>query len=194
MKSLKIFILIIIAALLYLSSSPIEAYSFQQAVNKSTNEVFKDLTFRNIGPSRGGRSTTVTGIADKPATFYMGTTGGGLWKTVDNGINWRNVTDGYIATGSIGAVQVADSNSDIVYVGTGSDGIRSNVIKGTGVYKSTDGSKTWKYVGLENVGQIGAVEINPNDPNIVFVAAIGHAFGPNKERGLYRTTDGSTLR
>ena len=151
---------------------------------------FKGLKYRCIGPSRGGRVTTVTGIASQPSVFYMGATGGGVWKTVDYGRNWSNVSDGYLETGSIGAIQVAESNTDIIYVGTGSDGIRSNVITGRGVYKSEDAGKTWKFLGLRDVGQIGAVEVHPENPDIVFVAAIGNVFGPSPERGVYRSLDG----
>jgi photosystem II stability/assembly factor-like uncharacterized protein len=160
------------------------------AQEAAANPLFKDLTFRNIGPTRGGRATTVTGIHDKPGTFFQGSTGGGLWMTTDYGHNWKNVSDGYFATSSMGAIRAAHSNTDIIYVGTGSDGIRSNVITGKGVYKSTDGGKSWSHVGLENTGQIGAIEIHPEDPNTVYVAAIGNAFAPNPERGVYRTTDG----
>ncbi|UCE43180.1 MAG: hypothetical protein JSV17_01965 [Candidatus Aminicenantes bacterium] len=151
---------------------------------------FKGLKYRCIGPSRGGRVTTVTGIASQPSVFYMGATGGGVWKTTDYGRNWVNVSDGYFETGSIGAIQVADSDTNIIYVGTGSDGIRSNVIAGRGVYKSEDAGKTWKFLGLRDVGQIGAVEVHPENPDIVFVAAIGNVFGPSPERGVYRTVDG----
>lgn len=154
--------------------------------------LFEDLRFRMVGPTRGGRATTVTGIAEQPSTFFMGATGGGVWKTTDFGQHWENVSDGYFETASIGAIQVADSDPDVVYVGTGTDGIRSNVITGRGVYKSTDGGNTWAFVGLRDAGQIGAVEVHPQDPDEVFVAAIGHAFGPNPERGIYRSLDGGT--
>ncbi len=152
--------------------------------------LFEDLSYRMVGPTRGGRATTVTGIAEAPGTFYMGATGGGVWKTTNYGQTWSNVSDGFFETASIGAIQVADSDPQIMYVGTGSDGIRSNVITGRGVYKSTDAGRTWAFVGLRDVGQIGAVEVHPRDPNVVFVAAIGHAFGPNPDRGVYRSTDG----
>ncbi len=154
--------------------------------------LFEGLSYRMIGPSRGGRVTAVTGIAGEPATFYMGSTGGGVWKTTDYGQAWTNVSDGYFQTASIGAIQVADSDPNIVYVGTGSDGIRSNVITGRGVYKSTDAGKSWTFVGLRDVGQIGAVEIHPENPDMVYVAALGHAFGPNSDRGVYRSQDGGS--
>jgi photosystem II stability/assembly factor-like uncharacterized protein len=152
--------------------------------------LFSSLKYRCIGPSRGGRVTTVTGIPAQPGTFYMGTVGGGVWITEDYGQSWSNVTDGYLETGSIGAIRVAPSDPQIVYVGTGSDGIRSNVITGRGVYKSLDAGKSWTFIGLRSVGQIGALEIHPENPDIVFVAAMGQAFGPNPERGVYRSRDG----
>jgi len=151
---------------------------------------YRDLKWRSVGPHRGGRVTAVAGVRTQPGTFYMGATGGGVWKTVDYGITWDPVTDGQIETGSIGAIDVSDSNPDIVYVGTGSDGIRSNVIIGRGMYKSTDAGRTWTRIGLRAAGQIGAVVIHPTNPDIVFVAAIGNPFGPNPERGVFRTRDG----
>ena len=154
------------------------------------SSLFKDLKYRCIGPSRGGRVTTVTGIASQPATFYMGATGGGVWKTTDYGQSWINVSDGFFETGSLGAIQVADSDPNIIYAGTGSDGIRSNVITGRGIYKSTDAGKTWKFIGLRNAGQIGAVEVHPQNPDMVFIAAMGQAFGPNPDRGVYRSKNG----
>ncbi|NIM49721.1 MAG: glycosyl hydrolase, partial [Gemmatimonadales bacterium] len=131
--------------------------------------LFADLTYRMIGPSRGGRVTAVAGHADQPGTFYMGATGGGVWQTTDYGHTWRNVSDGYFQTGSIGAIRLADSDPNIIYVGTGSDGIRSNVIAGRGVYKSTDAGRTWDFLGLREVGQIGAVLIHPTNPDLVYV-------------------------
>ncbi|GLU44265.1 hypothetical protein [Allomuricauda sp. NBRC 101325] len=148
------------------------------------------LQYRTIGPARGGRVTTVTGTPTLPGTFYLGASGGGVWKTDDYGISWNNVSDGFFKTPSIGAIEVALDDPNIVYVGTGSDGIRSNIIEGKGMYKSIDGGETWEHIGLENVGQIGAVEIDPTNNNIVWVAAIGNAFKPNEDRGIYKTTDG----
>jgi len=148
------------------------------------------MDYRPVGPMRGGRVTTVTGIADQPNVFYMGSSGGGVWKTTDYGQNWNNVSDGYFSSPSTGAVRAAASNPDIVYVGTGSDGLRSNVIAGRGVYKSTNAGDSWEFVGLKNAGQIGAVEIDPSNPDRAFVAAIGNAFAPNEQRGVFRTTDG----
>ena len=151
---------------------------------------FEALQYRAVGPERGGRVTTVTGIAMEPGTFYLGASGGGVWKTIDYGTTWKNISDGFFDTPSIGAIQVAQNDPNIIYVGTGSDGLRSNVINGKGMYKSIDGGKTWEHIGLKNVGQIGAVEIDPSNSNIVWVAAIGNAFKSNPERGIYKTVDG----
>lgn len=151
---------------------------------------FKGLSYRNVGPTQGGRVTAVAGIDSQTSTYYLGATGGGVWKTEDYGISWKNVSDGFLATPSIGDIQVFQPNPKIVYVGTGTDGIRSNVIVGKGVYKSIDAGKSWKHIGLEKVGQIGAVEIHPKHADTVFVAAIGQPFQPNKERGVYRTHNG----
>ncbi|MEM9260062.1 MAG: hypothetical protein AAGA62_10470, partial [Bacteroidota bacterium] len=148
------------------------------------------LEYRNVGPTRGGRATAVAGVRTQPSTFYMGATGGGVWKTEDYGTSWKNVSDGYFSTPSIGAIRVAQNDPNIVYVGTGSDGLRSNVITGKGVYKSVDAGKSWQHIGLDKTGHIGAVEIHPTNHNVVFVAAIGNAFAPNPERGVFRTKDG----
>lgn len=148
------------------------------------------LHFREVGPWRGGRVTAVAGVPSQPRTFYMGTVGGGLWKTADAGVSWNNISDGQIPVGSMGAIAVADSDSNIVYAGTGSSKIRSNVSIGRGIYKSVDAGKTWTFAGLRDVGQIATVRINPANPNEVFVAAIGNPFVNSKERGVYRTRDG----
>ena len=151
---------------------------------------FKGLRFRLVGPSRGGRVTTVTGVPSQPKTFYMGVASGGLFKTVDGGATWTPITDGKVPLGSTGSVAVADSDPNVIYLGTGSDGVRSNVSTGRGIYKSTDGGATWKFAGLYNAGQIGAVRIHPTNPDIVWVAANGDVFKPNDERGIFKTTDG----
>lgn len=148
------------------------------------------LQFRNIGPSRGGRVTAVAGVAKQESVFYMGATGGGLWKTSDYGFHWENISDGYFASPSIGAIAVYQKNPDIIYVGTGSDGIRSNVIVGKGMYKSVDGGDTWALTGLENGGQIASVIIHPDDPDKVYAAVMGQPFRKSEERGVYMTEDG----
>ncbi|HSE30153.1 MAG TPA: hypothetical protein VLA93_01110 [Pyrinomonadaceae bacterium] len=151
---------------------------------------FKGLRYRLVGPSRGGRVTTVTGVSAQPKTFYMGVASGGLFRTTDSGTTWVPITDGKIPLGSTGSVAVSDSDPNVIYLGTGSDGVRSNVSTGRGVYKSIDAGQTWNFVGLYNAGQIGAVRIHPTNPNIVWVAAGGDVFKPNSERGVFKTTDG----
>ncbi|MEL6924131.1 MAG: hypothetical protein AAFO94_08790 [Bacteroidota bacterium] len=156
----------------------------------SLTDQFQSLEYRNVGPTRGGRVTAVAGVASQPNVFYMGSTGGGVWKSDNYGHSWKNISDGFFATGSIGAISVSESDPNIIYIGTGSDGLRSNVITGKGIYKSEDAGKTWTHIGLEKMGQIGAVEIHPDNPDVVFVAAIGQAFSASPERGVYRTKDG----
>ena len=151
---------------------------------------FEGMKYRNVGPTRGGRVTAVAGTVAAPSTFYLGASGGGIWKTEDYGTSWNNVSDGYFSTPSIGDIAVAQNDANIIYVGTGSDGLRSNVIAGKGMYKSIDGGDTWQPIGLDDTGHIGAVEINPENHNVVYVAAIGQAFNANEERGLYKTVDG----
>jgi photosystem II stability/assembly factor-like uncharacterized protein len=154
--------------------------------------LYQGLRWRSVGPTRGGRSTAAAGVRTQPNVFYMGATGGGVWKTDNFGVSWAPVSDGQIPTGSIGALDVADSNPNVVYAGTGSEAIRSNVIVGRGVYKSVDAGKTWQYAGLKEVGQIGQLKIHPKNPDIAYVAAIGQPFGWGPDRGVYRTKDGGT--
>jgi photosystem II stability/assembly factor-like uncharacterized protein len=148
------------------------------------------LKYRSIGPYRGGRSTAVTGVRGEPLTFYFGGTGGGVWKTVDGGDHWQPLSDKDFSSGSIGAVAVAESDPNVVFAGTGESPIRANLSSGDGVYKSTDGGSTWKNVGLTDSRQISRVVIHPKNPDLVYVAAQGHAWGPNAERGVYRSEDG----
>src|SRR6266481_2309575 len=150
----------------------------------------KELKYRSIGPFRGGRAVAVSGVTSQPGVYYFGSTGGGVWKTTDGGATWLPITDGQIKTGSVGAIAVSESDPNIVYVGMGEPDIRGNASHGDGVYKSSDAGKTWKRVGLEDTYHIGAVRIHPKNPDIVYVAAVGHLWGPNEMRGVYRTTDG----
>ncbi len=150
----------------------------------------KALKWRGIGPFRGGRSTAVAGDANNRLVFYMGATGGGVWKTIDGGISWTPVSDGTFKTGSVGAIAVSMSDSNIIYVGMGEACLRANISHGDGVYKSTDGGKTWNNVGLRDSSQIGKLRIDPRNPDIAYVAAVGHPYGPNEERGVLRTRDG----
>ena len=148
------------------------------------------LEYRYIGPTRGGRVTAVAGHATQPNTFYFGGTGGGVFRTTDAGRSWENITDGQIPVGSIGAIEVAPSNASIIYVATGSAAIRSNVSIGRGVFRSDDAGATWRFAGLEKAGVIGDMVVHPANPDVAFVAAVGNPFGPNSERGVFRTRDG----
>lgn len=152
--------------------------------------LYRAMQWRLIGPFRGGRVTAVAGVAGQPLTFYFGATGGGVWRTDDGGLSWRNISDGYFKTGSIGAIAVADSDPNVIYVGTGESCPRGNVSHGDGVYKSTDGGRTWTNVGLRDTRHIARIRIHPQNPDLVYVAALGHIFGPNSERGVFRSKDG----
>ena len=174
-----------LTCLLTLLLSAVPVYS--QSVD---SRFFNGLRYRLVGPARGGRVTTVTGVPSQPKTFYMGVASGGLFRTTDSGATWTSITDGKVPLGSTGSVVVADSDPNVIYLGTGSDGVRSNVSTGRGVYKSTDGGETWSFTGLYNAGQIGAVRIHPTNPDIVWVAVGGDIFKPNEERGVFKTTDG----
>ena len=151
---------------------------------------WQDLRWRNVGPTRGGRVTAIAGVRSQPCTFYMGPTGGGMFKTENCGETWTPISDGQISTGSIGSIDVSESNPNIVYVGTGSAAIRSNVIIGRGAYKSTDAGRTWQHIGLRDAGQIGSILVHPKNPDMVWAAALGSPFGPNAERGVFKSTDG----
>ncbi len=148
------------------------------------------LTWVNIGPARGGRVQAVHGVVGDPMTYYMGATGGGVWKTNNAGASWSNITDGFLTTGSIGAIEVAPSDQNVIYVGAGEHDIRGNFSHGDGVYKSVDAGRTWTHVGLADTRQIGAIACDPRDEDVAYVAALGHIFGPNAERGVFKTTDG----
>lgn len=151
---------------------------------------FGSLEYRNIGPSRGGRVSTVAGVRGDRNTYYMGATGGGVWKTEDAGASWSNITDGQVQTGSVGAIAVAESDPNVIYVGMGEPDPRGNFSHGDGVYKSTDAGKNWTHVGLADTRQIGRIAVHPANPDLVYVAALGHVYGSNSERGVFRSTDG----
>jgi len=168
---------------LLLASTSFAAETFDAAV-------FEDgWEFRSIGPYRGGRSCAVAGVPGDPMTYYFGGTGGGIWKTQDAGQSWRNVSDGYFG-GSIGAVAVSEWDPNVVYAGGGEKTVRGNVSHGYGMWKSTDAGKTWESLGLDDTRHIGRIRIHPRDPDVVYVSAMGHLYGPNEERGLFRSTDG----
>lgn len=163
----------------------------QAPQSQTTQDPLKPLQWRSIGPYRGGRADAVTGVASQPMVFYYGATGGGVWKTTDGGINWEVVSDGSVfGTGSVGAIALSDSDPNTIYVGMGEPAIRGNTSHGDGVYKSTDAGKTWKRIGLEDSRQISRIRVHPKNPDIVYVAAQGHVWGPNEERGVFRSKDG----
>ncbi len=155
-----------------------------------TDSVTNKLKWRCIGPPRGGRVVAVAGDPTDPMTFYFGACAGGIWKTTDGGTYWECVSDGYLTSATIGALAVSESDPNVIYAGTGETTIRVDVSYGDGVYRSTDAGRTWTHLGLEETRHIGEIRIHPEDPDIVYVAALGHAFGPNPERGVYRSTDG----
>ena len=175
-------------ALLVLIAPFINSVRAQQ--NKYDPSLLKGMQWRSIGPFRGGRSTAVAGVTSQPNVFYFGATGGGVWRTNDGGINWQPVADEFLKTGSVGAIGVSDSDPNVLYVGMGESPIRGNVSHGDGVYKSTDSGKTWKHIGLEDTRQIARVRVHPRNSDIVYVAALGHVFGQNEQRGIFRSIDG----
>ncbi len=181
----------VILCLLALSAISVYAQTQTQTQPPKEADLLKAFQYRSIGPYRGGRSTAVAGVPSQPMVFYYGATGGGVWKTTDGGINWESVSDNSVfGTGSVGAIAVADSDPNIVYVGMGESPIRGNVSHGDGVYKSMDAGKTWKRIGLEDTRQISRIRINPRNPDLVYVAALGHVWGPNDQRGVFRSKDG----
>ncbi len=162
-----------------------------QSLNSDLNPaLWSGMHYRMIGPLRGGRVTAVTGVPSEPYTFYMGSTGGGIWKTTDAAHTWQNISDGFLPVASMGAIDVSLSNPSVIYAGTGSSKIRSNVSIGRGMFKSTDAGKTWTFIGLRDAGQIATIRIDPANPDLVYVAVVGNPFVASKERGVYRTTDG----
>lgn len=168
--------------------------SISSAIKTSHNSfdqsLFQVMRWRCIGPFRGGRVDAVTGVRGRPYVYYFGSVGGGVWKTEDGGLTWENISDGYFRTGSVGAIAVADSDPNVIYVGTGETDIRQDFINGMGVYKSENAGETWRHVGLIETHQIGKISIHPQNPDLVYVAALGRVHGPSKERGVFRTKDG----
>lgn len=184
-----LFLIILVSSLALVTGFSAPAEKPQKGV-KIDPSLYGEMKWRCIGPFRGGRVCAVAGIPGKPYTYYFGATGGGVWKTEDGGLNWRCVSDGYFRTGSVGAIAVSESDPNVVYVGMGETEMRGNVSHGDGVYKSTDGGKTWQHLGLANTHTIARVRIHPQNSDIVYVAALGHVYGPNEERGVFRTEDG----
>jgi photosystem II stability/assembly factor-like uncharacterized protein len=200
--------LLLVCATFSFVSSPNTASAQKTSTSGASSGVseklFSAMKWRSIGPFRGGRSIAVAGHAEQPLTYYFGATGGGVWKTTDGGINWRCVSDktsdkssmqgaeksSPFKTSSVGALAVAPSDPNVVYCGMGETDIRGNIAMGDGMYKSTDGGDTWQSIGLKETQAIGRIVVHPHNPDVVYVAALGHVFGANKERGVYRTTDG----
>ncbi len=184
-RGLGLFLLTIASIASIVSVQPAQG----QSVTQYEAAFVDGLTFRNIGPFRGGRSAAVTGVAGHPFTFYFGGTGGGVWKTTDAGQTWRNVSDGFFG-GSIGAVAVSEWDPNVIYVGGGEKTVRGNVSHGYGMFKSEDAGKSWRAIGLEDSRHISRIRIHPRNPDLVYAAVMGHLFGPNEERGIYRSRDG----
>ena len=182
---------IILCLAFALTLSATSVYAQTPAATPKQPDLLKALQYRSIGPYRGGRSAAVAGVPSQPNVYYYGATGGGVWKTTDGGINWEPVSDGSVfGTGSVGAIEVSHSDPNVVYVGMGESPIRGNVSHGDGVYKSTDAGKTWKRIGLEDTRQIPRIRVHPKNPDLVYVAALGHVWGPNEQRGVFRSKDG----
>jgi len=180
----------VIVATIVLSLAAFALFAQRNAGGQYPASLLAGLKWRDVGPMRGGRTFGVAGHASQPDTFYFGSVGGGVWKTENAGRTWTPISDEGIPIGSIGAIAVAPSNANVVYVGTGESDIRSQNSYGIGMFKSTDAGKTWTHIGLDNTRQIGRVVVDPANPNRVYVAALGHIYGPNPDRGVYRSTDG----
>jgi photosystem II stability/assembly factor-like uncharacterized protein len=176
--------------LLRLAMLSVSGLIMAAAASTYDQSLFKALEWRSIGPNRGGRSITSAGSTSRRSEYYFGAVGGGLWKTADGGVTWKPITDGQLHSSSVGAVAVAESDPDVVYIGMGETEFRGNVMQGDGVYKSVDAGKTWKHVGLAATQAIARIRIDPSNPDIVYVAALGHPYGANEERGVFRSKDG----
>src|SRR6476660_4900906 len=159
------------------------------AQEKYSANLYSGLRWRNIGPFRAGRVNAVSGVIGQPSVYYFGSVGGGVWKSTNSGRTWNPVFDSE-SVGSIGGIGVAPSNPNIVYVGTGEADLRDSISFGNGMYKSIDAGKTWKHLGLENTRQISRVLVDPKNPDVVYVAVLGHVYGSHPDRGVYRTKDG----
>src|SRR5436189_194129 len=171
---------------LVLATMIVTAFAHAATVDPS---LFQDLRWRLIGPFRGGRVLAVTGVPNEPEHFYFGSVNGGVWETRDAGRTWQPIFDSQ-PIGSIGAIAVAPSNPKVIYVGSGESDMRSDIAQGNGMYRSTDGGKTWSHIGLADSQQIARIRVHPSDPNLVYVCALGHPYGSNTERGVFRWRDG----
>ncbi|MFD2100338.1 WD40/YVTN/BNR-like repeat-containing protein [Flagellimonas iocasae] len=181
--------MLVLAGILCIAPVQSQRKKNTQATPEYPKELYSSLEYRLIGPFRGGRSGTVAGVSGEPNLFYFGATGGGVWRTTDGGITWSNISDGFFG-GSIGAVEVAQSDHNVIYVGGGEQTVRGNVSSGYGAWKTEDAGKTWKSIGLENSRHISRMRIHPTDYNTVYAAVMGNLYKPTKERGVYKSTDG----
>ncbi|MGH8362676.1 MAG: WD40/YVTN/BNR-like repeat-containing protein, partial [Gammaproteobacteria bacterium] len=166
------------------------ALSVAQAAALSPAPLTNALHWRSVGPFVGGRVIAVTGVVQQPNLYYLGAVGGGIWKSDNYGYSWENISDKYFDSNNIGAIAVAPSDPKVIYVGTGESDIRNTFLTGDGMYKSTDAGRTWSKSGLADTRVISRIVVDPNHPDIVYVAALGHVWAPNSERGVYKSTDG----
>lgn len=192
---MRYIVLLLISSFLHINCASSQQHNPTSSVSQSPtiDSQFNDLKWRNIGPFRGGRSVAAAGVVGAPMTYYMGSTGGGVWKTVNDGISWKNISDGFLKTGTVGAIAVAESNPNIVVVGMGEHAARGVMTStGDGVYKSTDAGRSWKHIGLDETYHISDVIINPTNPQVIYVAAQGAQFGATAQRGVFKSMDGGT--
>ena len=185
---------LLIAVTLILSGVPAHAQKNKKSSSAASytpmdTALFKGIDWRCIGPFRGGRSATVTGVQGKPNLYYFGSTGGGVWKTLDGGQSWQNISDGFFG-GSIGAVEVAPSDHNVIYVGGGEQTVRGNVSYGYGMWRTTDAGETWAHIGLDSSYHIPRIRVHPDNPDIVYAAVLGDLFKDSSHRGIYKSTDG----
>jgi photosystem II stability/assembly factor-like uncharacterized protein len=186
----EIICLSVVLALISVTNISQAQSSAPNAPKRYDPSVFNALHWRSIGPNRGGRSIACAGSSSRPFEYYFGAVGGGLWKTGDGGLTWKPVTDGQLKSSSVGAVAVSESNPDVVFIGMGETQLRGNVMQGDGVYKTTDAGKTWVNIGLAGTQAISRIRVHPANPDLVYVCALGHPYGPNEERGVFRSKDG----
>lgn len=186
----QLFAILVLVLLLGTSGGTAQTPAPQGATRGIDQSLLSGLRWRSIGPARGGRSQAVAGTARRPMEYYFGAVGGGVWKTTDGGVNWRPLSDQFFKTSSVGAIAISESNPDVVYVGMGETQLRGNIIQGDGVYKTIDAGRTWTHVGLENTRAIGRVRVHPDNPDIVYVAALGDPYASTPDRGVFKSTDG----
>ena len=188
----RIFRLAFVGCVSLFAAGPISSAAAQSNAALTSQQFMSKLKWRSVGPYVGGRVVTVAGVAGDSHLFYAGTVGGGVWKSTDDGLVWKNITDGKLSSpsASIGAIAVAASNPSVIYIGTGEDDIRNDMIPGDGVYKSVDGGKTWNRAGLRDTHSMSVILVDPQNANIVYAASMGHVFVPGPNRGVFKSMDG----